>query len=135
MSQENLEIVRAHIEAFRAKDTERSASFLDRAVVWDLSRVGTLEPVMHGIDAVIRQVEDHRGTFEGYDYVVDLTDLGSGQVLAAGGESGRGKGSGAPVERSFAVLYSLLGEKIVRITVFANLPDALEALGLSESGG
>jgi ketosteroid isomerase-like protein len=132
MSEENVEIVRAHIEAFRAKETELSASFLDEHVVQDLSRVGGLDPVAYGIEAVVKGVIDHRGAFEDYDYLVELSDLGSGQVLAEGTESGRGKRSGAPVERSFAVLYSLLGGKIVRVTTFADVRSALEAVGLSE---
>ena len=132
MSQENVEIVRAHVEAFRAKDTERSASFLDEHVVQDLARVSALEPVSYGIEAIVKDVVDRRGAFDDYDYAVELRDLGSGQVLAEGTESGRGKGSGAPVVRSFAVLYTVLSGKIVRITTFPSARDALEAMGLSE---
>ena len=62
-----------------------------------------------------------------------LTDLGSGAVLAAGvTETGRGKGSGAPVDRSFAVLYTVIDGKIARMTMFRTEQVALEAAGLSE---
>jgi hypothetical protein len=40
MSQENVEIVRAHLEAFRSQDAPRSLSFLDPHVVLDVSRSG-----------------------------------------------------------------------------------------------
>jgi ketosteroid isomerase-like protein len=131
MSKEHVEIVRAHIEAFRAKDTERSASLMDDHVVRDWTRIGMLQPTAYGIEEVVKGSLDHRGAFEDYDYVVqELTDLGCGQVLAEVGETGRGKGSGAPVARSFAVLYTVLGGKIARITAFSDVQEAREAIGI-----
>ena len=61
-----------------------------------------------------------------------LTDLGSGAVHAVVTETGRGKGSGVPVERHFAALYTLIDAKITRITFFPSESQALEAVGLSE---
>ena len=73
------------------------------------------------------------GTFEKYRYEVErLTDLGPGTVLAGASETGRGKGSGAPVDRSFAVLYTVIDGKIARMTTFRTEQDALEAAGLRE---
>ena len=62
---------------------------------------------------------------------IRLTDLGSGAVLAVVTETGRGKGSGVPVERHFAALYTVIDGKIARATVFRSEQDALEAAGLS----
>jgi ketosteroid isomerase-like protein len=57
----------------------------------------------------------------------------SGAVLAAGvSETGRGKGSGAPVDRSFAALYTVINGKIARMTTFRTEQDALEAAWLRE---
>ena len=61
--------------------------------------------------------------------VNELTDLGSGEVLAEVSESGRGKGSGAPVQRTFAVLYTVIAGKIVRITSFPSVAEARAAIG------
>ena len=75
----------------------------------------------------------YRGTFQDYDYKVErLTDLGSGAILAIVSETGRGKGSGVPVDRRFATLYTVIDGKIARITQFHTEEDALEAAGLSE---
>jgi ketosteroid isomerase-like protein len=73
------------------------------------------------------------GAFEEYALEVErLTDLGSGVILAVLTEAGRGKGSGIPVRRSFASLYTLIDGKIVRITQFPSEREALEAAGLRE---
>ena len=73
------------------------------------------------------------GTFADYRYEVErLTDLGSGAVLAVVLETGRGKGSGAPVDRSYANLYTVIDGKIARMTMFPTEREALEAAGLEE---
>ena len=127
----DVEIVREHIDAFVAQDTERSASFLDERVVQDLSRIAMLDPSKYGVEGVVEGVHRYRGAFKDYDFAVnELTDLGSGQVLAEVSESGRGKGSGAPVQRTIAVLYTLIAGKIVRITSFPSADEARDAIGV-----
>ena len=134
MSQEQREVVRGHLEAFRSQDAPRTLSFLDPHVVLDVSRTGGDEEAIYGREAIGAFMRSWIGTFEEYRYEVErLTDLGSGTVLAAGvSETGRGKGSGAPVDRSFAVLYTVIDGKIARMTTFRAEQDALEAAGLSE---
>jgi ketosteroid isomerase-like protein len=133
MSQGQIEVVRTHLEAFRAQDAPRTLSFLDPHVVLDLSRTGGDEQAIHGREALAAFMRRWIGTFEEYRYEVErLTDLGPGTVLAGASETGRGKGSGAPVNRSFAALYTVIDGKIARITMFRTRQDALEAAGLAE---
>jgi ketosteroid isomerase-like protein len=100
----------------------------------DLSRTGGDEEAIYGGEALAEFMRRWIGTFEEYRYEMDrLTDLGSGAVLAAGvSETGRGKGSGVPVNRSFAALYTVIEGKIARITMFRTDQDALEAAGVRE---
>ena len=135
MSQENVEIVRQHIEAWSAEEATLALSFLDPYIVMDVSRVGVwaVDEALYGPEAVAEHFRRYAGTFEDYRWAVHrLTDLGSGAILAVATETGRGKGSGVPVQRSFAVLYTVVDGKIVRITFFHDEPEALEAAGLSE---
>ena len=73
------------------------------------------------------------GAFEDFAYEPErLVDLGGGAILAAVTEAGRGKGSGAPVRHSFAMLYTVIEGKIARITPFPSEEGARHAVGLSE---
>jgi ketosteroid isomerase-like protein len=133
MSEENVEIVRTHIEAVRSQDFPRALSFFDPHVVVDVSRVGGAEDAAFTPEAVADYMRGYAGTFEEYRYEVErLTELGSGAVLAFVTETGRGKGSGVPVTRSFATLYTVIDGKIVRATLFRSEQEALDAVGLSE---
>jgi ketosteroid isomerase-like protein len=132
MSEEQVEVVREHIEAYRRQDVSVALSCMDPHAVLDMSRIDGSDP-SHGHEAIDQFVTRYRGTFDDYDYKVErLTDLGSGAILAAVTETGRGKGSGVPVNRRFATLYTLIDGKIVRVTQFGTEQDALEAAGLSE---
>src|SRR5207249_3864998 len=110
-------------------------SFLDPYVVADMSRVGShlgTRPA-YGQQAVEREATRYAGAFEDYAYEAErLSDLGGGAILAAVTETGRGKGSGAPVRHSFAMLYTVMDGKIARITGFPSQEEALEAIGLRE---
>jgi ketosteroid isomerase-like protein len=133
MSQDNVEIVRRHIEAWSAEEAALALSYLDPHIVLDLTRAGAIEGAVYGPDGVSEHFRRYAGTFEDYRWEVQrLDDLGTGAILAVVTESGRGKGSGAAVNRPLAVLYTLVDGKIVRITMFPGEREAREAAGLSE---
>jgi ketosteroid isomerase-like protein len=133
MSQENVEVVAAHIEAWQAEDAPRALSFLDPHAVLDVSRTGGIDSAFHGHQAIAEFFRRYAGTFEDFRWeVARLTDLGSGAVLVVLTETGRGKGSGVPVDRSLAALYTVIDGKIARITMFRTEQDAFEAAGLRE---
>jgi ketosteroid isomerase-like protein len=134
MSNEGVDVVRGHIEAYRRGDVAGALTFLEDHAVLDVTRVrGVDGAVAHGHDEIVREVRRWMGAFEGYEFDLEqVTDLGAGTALVVVAESGRGKGSGAPVERSMAALYNVVGGKIVRITGYPTQEAALEAAGLSE---
>jgi ketosteroid isomerase-like protein len=133
MAEGSVEVVRGHIEAYRRDDVAGALSFFDPHVVQDTTRVrGVDAAVAHGYDEVVREVRRWMGTFEGYEFEVhSVADLGAGTVLVVFAERGRGKGSGVPVERTAAALYTVLDGKIVRITGYPTEQAALDAVGLS----
>jgi hypothetical protein len=132
MSAEQVEVVREHIEAYRRQDVPVALSFVDPHAVLDMNRIEGSD-ASHGHEAIDEAVSRYVGAFEDYAYEVErLTDLGSGAILAAVTETGRGKGNGVPVNRRFATLYTVIDGKIARITLFRTEQDALEAAGLAE---
>ncbi len=95
--------------------------------------IGVGSDVIYGHEALVEAVRRQVGAFEEYAFVVErLTDFGSGAILAAVTETGLGKGSGVPVGRSFAALYTVIDGRIVRITQFPSEEQALKAAGLQE---
>jgi ketosteroid isomerase-like protein len=68
MSQENVEVVREHIEAFRHGDVPGALACFDPDVVWDPSRGDAVDVgVAHGREEVDRTVRHYTGAFEDYD--------------------------------------------------------------------
>src|SRR3954452_16179582 len=132
MSAKQLEVVSAHLKAFRALDAPRRAlAFLDPHIVLDLSRTGGDEEAIYGHEAIAGFMRRWIGTFEDYRWESErLPDLGSEAIVAAVTETGRGKGSGAPVNRRFAGLYTVIDGKIARMTTFRTEQDALDAVAL-----
>jgi ketosteroid isomerase-like protein len=62
----------------------------------------------------------------------EIVDAGDDRVLVVYYERGRGRGSGVPFDRSFAVLLTVLASKVTRLQYFSAREEALEAAGLSE---
>jgi hypothetical protein len=65
MSQENVEVVRGHIEAFRRGDVPGTLSYFDPYVVWDPSRVRALAfGVAYGREEVSETIRRYIGAFD-----------------------------------------------------------------------
>jgi ketosteroid isomerase-like protein len=133
MSQENVEIVRS---MYRAGDPARFFDLLDEEVEIDASASPPFPDHpehIRGKDAVIDFYRHYWGTWD--EYVLEpteITDAGENRVLVGHYERGRGRGSGAPFERRWAVAYTLRRGEVVRVQVFKNRDEALEAAGLQE---
>ncbi|MFL5859685.1 MAG: nuclear transport factor 2 family protein [Solirubrobacteraceae bacterium] len=129
MSQKNVELVRRGVQS-----VEFFWSMLDEYVVWDMRDYPTvdLDSVIVGREAVIEGSRRWWGAWT--DYRLDaeeLIDAGSSVVLVLH-EQGRGKGSGAPFEKSWAQVWTFSRGRIVRWEAYEDKAAALEAAGLSE---
>ena len=133
MSQENVEIVR---RMYRPGDPSRFFELLHDGVQVDLSSAPLLpdQPeLIGGKEAALDFYRHYWGTWD--EYILEpaeIIDAGQDRVVVVHNERGSGKGSGAPFERRWAVLYTLRKAKIVRIEQFIEPHEALEAAGLSE---
>ena len=132
MSQENVEIVQSF---YRATDPWPFFDLLDEDVQVDFSThpLPDFPVFVEGKDAAINWWRHYWGTWD--EYVLEpaeIIDAGQDRVLVVQDERGIGRGSGAPFERRWAVLYTMRDAKIVRIEHFSERTDALEAAGLTE---
>ena len=132
MSQENVDVVRRHHEAFVRGDRE-----------------GTLEPlhpeiefVFHGLDMptahshgeLDKTMRHWLGTWrrESYRFEArEYRDLGD-RVLVRCLEHGRGRGSGVEVTRELFQVWDVRNGKAIRCEIFEERDEALEAVGLRE---
>jgi ketosteroid isomerase-like protein len=133
MSQENVEVLLRGFEAWQGGDPERleawSEEHLDPA--FELHTL-YFDRVYMGVQALRDFVADVSETWE--DYVLEpqeTLDLGE-NVMGVIRMSGRGGGSGVPVTRVIAMLWTFRGDKLISSRAFGSREQALEAVGLRE---
>jgi steroid delta-isomerase-like uncharacterized protein len=134
MSQENVELVRALIEAADRLDVDAGAALLAPDVVWEENaQFPGLKEVYRGRDEFRRWAEEMLEIFESpHQELVRITELSGNRVFTETVVTAHGKSSGVPAELRSWTLYWINNVKIARRQVFWNRAEALEAAGLSE---
>jgi ketosteroid isomerase-like protein len=129
MSQENVELVRS---LYQAGDPSRFFDLLSEDVELDFSAYPVPDSrVVRGKDAAIDWSRRWWGTWD--EYVLEATeiiDADDDRVVVLQREHGRGKGSGAQLERRWAVVYTIRTGKVARFQPFKTREEALQAAGL-----
>ncbi|MEO7197391.1 MAG: nuclear transport factor 2 family protein [Solirubrobacterales bacterium] len=136
MSEENVEIVRRIVRAFEERDRATATEPLDPRIEWDSSRImaDDIRGIYHGLDGVadfwIRWLAAWRTVEVGEPEMFD----GGDHVLGwFANQRNIGRQSGIEVRNpEFGLLYAFQGGKIVRVTLYVDKEEALEAAGLSE---
>jgi ketosteroid isomerase-like protein len=131
MSEENVDVLRASIEAFNRGDFEGVLRCLDPEVRFE-HRLAALQGSFVGIDGVrgwLADLFEHFAT--GQVHCPDIRDLGD-RVLALGTVQAVGKESGVETELPYTVVARFRDGLITEFTDFGDRDKALEAVGLSE---
>ena len=134
MSEENVAVVQAFVEAGLRRDWKRLGELLDPDVEM-LGTIGGLEEgrVAHGLLEMLREFEnedleaweERRLEPEEFLHVRDL-------VVVRLHEYRRGRGSGVEVENDTAVVFTLRDGRIVRLQGYMDQDAGLKAAGLSD---
>jgi ketosteroid isomerase-like protein len=128
MSEENVEIVRASIDAVQRGDAETALSFFSEGVVFEPLVAGPY----HGHAGVVEQWSVFMEEFDDYWFEgEELIDAGD-EVVLFWRHGGVGKASGIPVENEGGTVFRLTDGQISHARVYADRAEALEAAGLSE---
>jgi len=133
MSQENVEVVQAALEAWGRGGFDALAEFCDTGIDWRAAE-GAPDDAgpIHGLDAMRAYMQDWLDDFDELSLEFEeLIDAGE-QVVAVQRLSGRGKASGIETKIRFAVVYTIRNGKIVRGREYWERAQALEAVGLRE---
>ena len=138
MSEENVEIVRRAIDAWSRRDTQTSLdplmASLDPDIEWVPVQDDPEYSVRRGHDEVRAWLTSWAETFPDFRWELDrILDAGNDLVVAFVRLAGRSEATGIDLETaSYAVVFTLRGEKIARIHEYLDNKEALEAAGLSE---
>jgi ketosteroid isomerase-like protein len=133
MSNENVEVVQAAMDAFNRRDLEALTQRFDPEIEWEPGGPAAIErAVYRGRDQVS---SGFAATWEAWDLFrmqeSEVRDLGD-SVLWLGRAQMRGGASHVELDQEFAVHFLVRGGKIVRAQGFLAWQEALEAAGLSE---
>jgi ketosteroid isomerase-like protein len=136
MSEENVEVVRGIYDAVARRDVVSPFEVYAEDIVWDVSnaRRAFLIPKLayQGHEGVRQFWRDGLSVFGEVDFdVEELIDAGE-QVVAVIREREVGRTSGVPVEASHLAVWTLADGKVIRMRLFDDRQQALEAAGLSE---
>jgi ketosteroid isomerase-like protein len=129
MSQENVEIVRASLNALDEGDAETALSYFAEDVVFQPLVAGPY----HGRAGVVEQWLTWMDEFDDYWFESEeLIDAGDDLVVMLWRQGGEGKSSGIKVENRGATVFTV-GDGVIRhARVFGERSEALEAAGLSQ---
>jgi ketosteroid isomerase-like protein len=133
MSQEEVEIVRAAIDAFNRRDLAALTQRFDPEIEWAPGGPAAVErAVYRGRDEVSG---GFAATWEAWELFrmqeSEVRDLG-GSVLWLGRAKMRGGASHVELDQEFAIHFLVRGGQIIRAHGFLAWQEALEAAGISE---
>jgi ketosteroid isomerase-like protein len=130
MSQENVEVVRASLEAAQRGEVEVAVAYYSEDVVW-FNRPPEVGPY-HGREGLVIAIAGFAEHFDDYWFEVEqLIDAGDAVVLLWR-QGGKGRSSGASTTEEGATVFDLERGSIWRAQVYSDQAEALKAVGLSE---
>ena len=131
MSQENVDVIRAAIEAMNRRDIEGVLRLMDPGVRFE-HRLAALEGNFVGVDGVRRWFADLLENFDAWNIdCSDIRDLGD-RVLALGTIEATGRTSGVEAALPITVVARFEDKRITHFTDYGDKSKALDAAGLSE---
>jgi ketosteroid isomerase-like protein len=132
MSQENVEIVRAAIDAFNRRDGETFDALLATNAEIIPVRAALEGTVYRGADAATQYCAAVEASWENLSWEVDEIKNGADWVLALGRIRGRGRGSGATIDTRGAWLARFHDGLVTHFRTYPDRSDALKAVDLAE---
>ena len=130
MSQENVEIVRALFARWNEGDYS-STDWADPDITFVMRTPegGT----SHGVDAMAESWRVFLGAWERFQGVPQKIIQVGNQVVVLNEFGGRGSASGVPIEgMRGAALFTFERDRVVRLVLFTDWDEALQAAGLRE---
>jgi ketosteroid isomerase-like protein len=137
MSQGNVELVEAALNAWNLGDVRAFTDHMAEDVVW-IEVSGRPEgpaTERHGRDRLRKGLESLFEAWESYRLDVEGVHDAGDRVLAIVREIARGRASGVEVDGRWGYLITVEAGEIVRVEAYREAEQALEIAGLGESAG
>ena len=133
MSQENVEVIRRTLEAFRAGGIDAALEFIAEDTVWYPFPAWVEDSEYRGREGVHKVVGIWTDSFDNFAVEVHgLRDAGD-KVVALTVNTGKIKGTGVPIRQPVGTVYAdFRGGTSHQAHFFESWNEALEAAGLSE---
>src|SRR5438034_4240665 len=131
MSQENVEIVRSVYDGWAKGNFNAGSDLLAPDFEWQ-QHAEAVEPGSHhgaGVGAALRRIFD---IYENFRVEAEEYIDGGDNVVVVGRTRATAKGSGMEPQQRFAFVWTLRDGRLVRLAVYADRAEALEAAGLRE---
>jgi ketosteroid isomerase-like protein len=132
MSQENVESMRAAMEAFNRRDGEQFGALLARDVEIVPVRAAVEGTVYRGPDAAAQYCAAVNESWDDLRWEIEDVRDGGDWVLAVGRIRGEGRDSGAAIDARAGWVAQFREGLITRFQTHADRDQALQAVGLSE---
>jgi ketosteroid isomerase-like protein len=132
MSQENVETMRAAMEAFNRRDREGFGVHLAEDAVIVPVRAAVEGTVYRGPDAAGQYCAAVDDSWENLEWDIEEIRDGGDWVLATGRIRGEGRNSGAAIDARAGWVGRFRDGLITAFHTYADRSEALEAVGLSE---
>jgi ketosteroid isomerase-like protein len=134
MPLDNVDVARRGMDAYNRRDIDVFFAELATADFewWPALTRGYEGGCYRGREGVEQFIADTSENWEELQIVAEeFRDLGD-RVLVLGRFSGRGKGSGVPVEQPYTTILDFRNDRIWRLRAYFDRAEALRAAGLSE---
>ena len=130
MARENVDIVRAGLDAYNRGDREAMLRDVAPDFELDMSRSIGLERGVYGLDRMLQWLDDLGETFESHRIEAEDFIAVGDQVVVPVTVHARGR-DGVEATARTANVYTLRDGAVTRICMYQDLPEALEAVGLA----
>ena len=133
MSQENVELVRRGYERF-ATTGQFVADIASPDFVWDMSNFHGWpeQQTYEGPEGAQGFLNDWVSAWDDWELEVDALHDAGDKVVVLVRQRGRSKTAGMPVEMIFAQVWTLRDGKQIRMEMYSDRDEALEAAGIQE---
>jgi ketosteroid isomerase-like protein len=134
MSQENTALVRRFEDCWARGDLHGAQECVHPDFEFDWSNsIGPFVGIYEGHNGLERFWEELHDTWDNFAPLAEeVISCGPDQLITVDVVRGRGKGSGIEMQARGVMLWTLRGNKILRVKMFQKKDDALEAVGFSE---